>query len=36
MKNILNFLEYLSFAIIMLYFFAGGFKMTIDYLIGVQ
>jgi len=36
MKNILNFLEYLSFGIIMLYFFAGGFKLTIDYLLGVQ
>jgi hypothetical protein len=36
MKKIIDTLEYISFGILMLYFFAGGFKITIDYLIGVQ
>jgi len=36
MKKILNFFEYLSFLILTLYFFVGGFKLTIDYLLGVQ
>jgi len=36
MKKIIDILEYISFGIIMLYFFAGGFKFTIDYLLGVQ
>lgn len=31
-KKILNFLDYLLFGLLMLYFFGGGFKYTIDVL----
>lgn len=31
-KKILNFLDYFIFALLMLYFFGGGFKYTIDVL----
>jgi len=31
-KKILNFLDYLIFGLLMLYFFCGGFKYTIDVL----
>tara|TARA_R110002124_G_scaffold245750_1_gene410893 strand:- start:421 stop:543 length:123 start_codon:yes stop_codon:yes gene_type:complete len=31
-KNIINFLDYVIFGALMLYFFCGGFKYTIDYL----
>jgi len=36
MKKILDALDYILFGAMMLYFFCGGFKLTIDYLIGVQ
>lgn len=31
-KKILDILDYILFAALMLYFFCGGFKYTIDYL----
>jgi len=31
-KKILNILDYVFFGALMLYFFCGGFKYTIDYL----
>tara|TARA_R110000824_G_scaffold285819_1_gene473929 strand:+ start:135 stop:260 length:126 start_codon:yes stop_codon:yes gene_type:complete len=35
-KNILSSINYILFAIIILYFFCGGFKITVDYLIKNQ
>lgn len=32
MKKIVNALEYVSMGLILAYFFLGGFKWTIDYL----
>ncbi len=31
-KNMINFLDYVILGALMLYFFCGGFKYTIDYL----
>lgn len=31
-KKILNILDYITLAVLMLYFFCGGFKYTIDVL----
>jgi len=33
MKKILNILDYILFGALMLYFFCGGFKYTIDYIL---